>query len=165
MRRNDGSPAEGVGGEMSLLAVRMSSLGDIVLTFPALAPSALESPAARLVVVTKAAYAPLLRAHPAVDEVVALAGARGRAGLSELIQLARALRARRFAGAYDLHANLRSRLLLWLAGIPVRGRVETRALARRTRVLAATSAASSISPRRPPPARRCRARRSPSCAP
>jgi len=129
-----GVAAGGAGAKTSFLLVRMSSLGDIVLTFPALARLRAQFPMARLVFLTKAAYAPLAAAHPAVDEVVALAPA---SRFRDLLELARVLRRRRFAGAYDLHANLRSRLVLALAGIPVRGRVETRAIARRMRVLSA----------------------------
>jgi heptosyltransferase-2 len=114
-----------------ILAVRLSSLGDIVLAFPALAAIKVAHPKSGLSVLTKADYAPLLIAHPAVDQVLTVAPGRG---LGSLMATARALAERRFAGAYDLHAQARSRALLALAGIPVWGRVRTRPFARRALV-------------------------------
>jgi ADP-heptose:LPS heptosyltransferase len=118
------------GGE--ILAVRLSSLGDLLLAFPALAAIRTQHPGAHLRVLTKADYVSLLAAHPAVDEALTVVPGRG---LRPLLATARELRARGFTGAYDLHGQARTRALIALAGIPVLGRVRTRPFARRALVI------------------------------
>lgn len=130
------SAARPARGGAEILVLRFGSLGDVVLTFPALSLLAARAPAARIVYLTKQAYAPLVATHAAVDEVIALTAAdRGPRGA---LRLARRLRARRFAEVLDLHATPRSRFLSAWSGAPVRRRVANRALARRGLVAGAT---------------------------
>jgi len=119
--------APATGGGQAILAVRLSSLGDIVLAFPALQAIKAKHPGAELTVLTKATFAPLLQAHPAVDRVLPVDDGGGQGALARTV---RRMRAGRFAGAYDLHAKFRSWSLLKLARVPVWGQVRTRALAR-----------------------------------
>jgi heptosyltransferase II len=120
-------------GQREILAVRFSSLGDLVLAFPALSLIRSTHPGSRLTVLTKPEYVPLLAAVPAVDQVLPAHPGRG---LPALLATARLVRSRGFDGAFDLHASLRSRAVLGLAGVPVWGRIATRPLARRRLVLA-----------------------------
>lgn len=64
--------------------------------------------------------APVLRAMPAVDEVIELPLVRGSLQLGDRWRMARTLRARGYARAYVLPNNLKSALVPWLAGIPQR---------------------------------------------
>ena len=101
--------SQSLAGTPELLAIRFSSLGDIVLALPALALLRERSPAARIVLATKESYAPLAATCRAIDEVVTLGVEES--GWRGTLELARRLRARRFAAVYDLHGSLRSRFI------------------------------------------------------
>ena len=120
-----------------ILVVRFGSLGDVMLTLPALSLLRDRSPEVRIVYLTKAVYAPLAAAFPMVDEVIALTPAD--CGFTGLIRLARRIRARRFASVYDLHGSARSRFVTTASGARERRRVAGRALARRWLVARATA--------------------------
>ncbi len=122
------------GGE-EILVIRLSSLGDIVLTFPALELLSRKEPQARIVVLTKRAYAPLVAAHPVVDEVLVLD--ETERGIRGAWRLARRIRERRFSRVIDLHGTPRSRFIAARSGARRTGRVHSRALARRRLVGAA----------------------------
>jgi len=100
------------------LALRLGAMGDVVLTTGVLEYWQ-RTRGFRFDVLTRAAFAPLLEGHPAVNRVVGLApetlnGLRWLATAREL--------ARRYAGwgLVDLHGTLRSRLLAALWRGPVR---------------------------------------------
>ncbi len=105
-----------------ILVVRLSSLGDVVLTGPVYKSLKAHWPDARVSVLVKPAFAPVLAGHPGVDEVIAYRGLRDA--------LAR-VRAGGFTHLLDLHGNLRSRLLAALSGVPERASYRKDALARR----------------------------------
>jgi heptosyltransferase-2 len=94
------------GGTYEVLFIRFSSLGDVLLTTPAVKAVKRSRPESRVTFLTKAAFAPLLRGNPAVDRTVTLP--ENPKGLADLVRLCRNL------GEYDLvvdlHANLRSRV-------------------------------------------------------
>jgi ADP-heptose:LPS heptosyltransferase len=118
-----------------LLVIRLSSLGDVVLTLPALEVLRRREPEAHIVFLTKAVYAPLASAFPAVDEVMSLPD---DAGIAATLRLAALLRRRPLAAVYDLHGSLRSRLLAAFAGSRKIWRVRSRAATRRALVVRAT---------------------------
>jgi len=89
----------------NILAVRFSSIGDVLLTTPLLRVLRRRYPAGRLTVLTKQAYAPLLSHNPNLDRVLALDGQRSLAGV------AAELRASRYTHLLDLHDSVRSRAL------------------------------------------------------
>jgi heptosyltransferase-2 len=95
-----------------ILAVRFSSIGDIVLITPLLRALKARHPDCYLAVATKEEFAPLLRHNPHIDRIIEFAAG------DQLKQLARDLRAERFSHHLDLHGSMRSRALRWL----VRGR-------------------------------------------
>ena len=89
----------------NVLAVRFSSIGDILLTTPLLRAIRRSHPGARVTVLTKREYVPLLSHNPHVNLVLGLPANRS------LLSLASELRADRYTHLLDLHDNLRSRAL------------------------------------------------------
>lgn len=98
-----------------ILVVRLSSMGDVLLTTPLLRALRERHPAAWITYLTKRAFLPLLEHNPRVSEVIGLAP-DGR-----LRPLARALRQRRFTHGLDLHGSLRSHALRRLVRLRWRG--------------------------------------------
>lgn len=92
----------------NILAVRFSSIGDILLTTPLLRAIRQTYPEARVTVLTKREYIPLLSHNPHVNLVLGLAPNRS------LLSLASELRGDDYTHLLDLHDNLRSRALRFL---------------------------------------------------
>lgn len=90
----------------SLLVLRFSSVGDVVLTSGAMTALAKANPDARIVYATKNAFVDLMRHHPAVHDVVGLAPKESAASL-----LGRLAAFGPFDGVIDLHGKLRSRYI------------------------------------------------------
>jgi heptosyltransferase II len=86
----------------NVLAVRFSSIGDILLTTPLLRAIRQRHPGSRITVLTKQAFAPLLSHNPYINEVMALEHG------GSLRSLAAELRSRGFTHHLDLHGSLRS---------------------------------------------------------
>lgn len=108
-----------------VLVIRLSSLGDVVLTAPVFRALRQAWPDARLTALVKEDYADVLAANPDVDERLLLH--RGESILS----LIRRVRQARFDVVIDLHGNLRSRLVSLFCGAPRCVRYKKAALARR----------------------------------
>src|SRR5918994_322314 len=89
----------------NLLAVRFSSIGDILLTTPLLRAIRQRHPDARLTVLTKQSYVPLISHNPHVDKIMALTPGRS------LRSLAVEARGASFTHCLDLHGSIRSRAL------------------------------------------------------
>lgn len=100
-----------------VLVVQTSYLGDLVLATPVFTAIKRRWPDARLAVMTRPECAPVLRAHPDVDEVLA---DDKRGGVGNLLRLASSVRRQRFDIGLSLHRGARAALLLALAGIPLR---------------------------------------------
>lgn len=98
----------------NVLVVRFSSIGDILLTTPLLRAVRHTHPSARITVLTKRAYLPLLSHNPHVDRIIGLAPDRS------LLNLAVELRGDGYTDLLDLHDNLRSRALHLLVPGPWR---------------------------------------------
>ena len=62
----------------NVLFIKTSSLGDVIHHMPAIAEARRHRPDARFCWVVEEAFAPLVRLHPAVDEVVTVASRRWR---------------------------------------------------------------------------------------
>lgn len=92
-------------GLAHVLIIRLSSLGDILLTTPVLRLVREYCPMARIDFLTKAIYKDLLCANPCVDRVLLFDPQQG------LRQTLRTLRQTRYDLVMDLHRTLRSRLL------------------------------------------------------
>ena len=89
----------------NVLVVRFSSIGDVLLITPLLRAIRARHPEARITVLTKQAFAPLLERNPHVNRVLTLAPG------GSLRAIAAELRAAQFSHRLDLHGSLRSRLL------------------------------------------------------
>jgi heptosyltransferase-2 len=92
----------------SILVVRFSAIGDVILTLPVAEALKERFPEARIDYATKAEFADLVRHHPAVNRVWTLAKNSGFKGLRAM---AREIEGQRYDLLTDLHANLRSAYL------------------------------------------------------
>lgn len=100
-------PADGRrSGRPRVLVLRLSALGDVVLTTVFLRALRRRFPEARVDFLTKRLYAPLMAAQPTIDNVIAF---DPRAGIAGLAATGRLLRSRRYDLFFDLQKNLRSR--------------------------------------------------------
>ena len=94
-------------GFCRILVVRLSSLGDVVLSTAALAYLKDLFPRAEVEVLTYQEYAPLFRKHPCVSQVHTLSR---KEKIPSLIRKAMALGKRNFDYLYDAHNVLKSRI-------------------------------------------------------
>ena len=97
-----------------LLIIRNDRLGDLVLTLPAIAAARRALPDAKITLLASPLAAPLVAAHPDIDEVLFDDPADGA------VALARRLRALRADAGLAINYSRRNCLALWLAGIPRR---------------------------------------------
>ena len=96
---------------MKILILRFSSIGDIVLTTPVVRCMKAQLPDVEIHYATKPQYAGILQSNPNIDKVITLQGS--------VAELAKTLRAEKYDGVVDLHANLRTSLLRsLLPGVP-----------------------------------------------
>jgi len=95
----------------SVLVIRYSALGDVVLATSVLDPLRERFPEARIEWVTSRAYAPLLEGLPGIARVHGL----GRGGVREAVELAVKLRGR-FDLAIDLQNKVKSAIVARAAG-------------------------------------------------
>src|SRR3989475_9396731 len=98
-----------------ILIIKPSSLGDIVHALPTVASLRRRFPSARIAWLVKREWAAVLEGNPHLDEVLAL-DLSPKGWLSAI----RAVRAGRFDTVLDLQGLLRSALLGWISGAPVR---------------------------------------------
>ncbi len=105
-----------------ILVIRLSSLGDVVLTGPVYKSLKAHWPACRVTVLVKPQFAAALKGHPGVDEVVPFTG---------ILDAVRLAKDQGFTHLLDLHGNLRSFLIRALAGVPHTATYRKHALARR----------------------------------
>ncbi len=110
-----------------ILLVRLSSLGDVLHTFPAVTDLARAAPGAVLDWVVEEAYVPLVRMHPAVAQAIPLALRRWRRGLlrpavwREIAAFRHALRVARYDAVIDAQGLVKSAIVAALARGPVHG--------------------------------------------
>ncbi|MBN1998568.1 lipopolysaccharide heptosyltransferase II [candidate division KSB1 bacterium] len=88
-----------------ILIIRLSSIGDILLTTPVLRLLKQTFPSAELDFLIKSQFAPVLFNNPHVDHFFPF---DGKAGRRELFRIAGLLKQRRYDLVVDLHANFRS---------------------------------------------------------
>jgi heptosyltransferase-2 len=108
-----------------VLVIRLSSLGDVVLTGPVFETLRKAWPDAEITALTKEAFADVLSGHPAIDRLLLL-----RKGES-VLSLIRRVRAEHFDVVIDLHSNLRSRLVALFSAARQKVRYSKAALSRR----------------------------------
>jgi heptosyltransferase-2 len=113
----------------SVLVLRLSSVGDIVLTEPAVAALRETFPRAEIGFAVKERFGDLVSSHPAITRVHTL-GAGGGA-LSALVS---EIRGSGYSAVVDLHRNVRSARVVRASGIPLRTSYRKRELADTLRV-------------------------------
>ena len=91
-----------------ILVVRLSSIGDIILTTPLLRSLKTTYPDTRITFLIKKQFADLLALSPYVDELITFDSNTGFAGLRKLKKV---LKSRHFDLYLDIHKNWRSRYL------------------------------------------------------
>jgi ADP-heptose:LPS heptosyltransferase len=104
-----------------ILILRLTSIGDVVLTLPAVSALRQNFPSAKISFLTTKENAALLGGFRDVDEILALDRAAFRSGNlwrigREFFHLLHRLRAGKFSLAMDLQGNGESAWLIWLAG-------------------------------------------------
>jgi ADP-heptose:LPS heptosyltransferase len=95
----------------NVLVVRLRSIGDVVLTLPALQALHEWRPDLRIHMLVEPLSAPLLEGHPAIAEVIVL---------RKFWETAPLLRRREFSIAFNMHGGPTSAFLTRLSGAPVR---------------------------------------------
>jgi heptosyltransferase I len=100
-----------------ILFIKTSSMGDVLHHMPAVTDARRRFPDARITWVVDELYAPLVRLHPAVDEIIPIAVRRWRRKLlssttwAEINAALRKLRARRFDTIIDTQGLVRTALM------------------------------------------------------
>ena len=105
-----------------ILVIRLSSLGDVVLTGPVYKSLKARWPQSHIAVLVKPQFADALKGHPGVDEIVPFTG---------ILDAVRFLKDGAYTHLLDLHGNLRSRLIRLLSRVPNKAAYRKDALARR----------------------------------
>ncbi|MBN2565459.1 MAG: hypothetical protein JXB46_07085, partial [Candidatus Eisenbacteria bacterium] len=108
-------PASEPGDPNGIVVLRLSSVGDIVLTEPVVAVLRETFPRSRIGFVVKERYGDLISAHPAIDRVHLLSGSAA----ADMRRLAREVRQAGYGAAVDLHCNFRTAGLLRASRIPL----------------------------------------------
>ncbi|MDQ7051913.1 MAG: lipopolysaccharide heptosyltransferase II [candidate division KSB1 bacterium] len=93
-----------------ILLIRLSAIGDIILTTPLIRALRQRFPAAWIDFITKSKYADLLRFHPAVSQIYEFPD---HGGLTDLRTARQWIREQRYDIILDLHRNVRSYALTW----------------------------------------------------
>ncbi len=114
----------------SVLVVRLSSVGDVVLTEPVVAALRESFPGAAIGYAVKAQFRDLVASHPALSHVHLL-DMSSSGGMASLV---REIRDARYSAVVDLHRNARTARILRAARIPVRTAYHKRELRDAVRV-------------------------------
>lgn len=104
----------------NILLIRLSSLGDIVLTSPAIRAVRKHFPNARISMLVASQSADLLTENPHLDEVLQFDRHAKDKDTAEMIRLARVLRERQFDLSIDFQRKFRTSLLGYLSGAKCR---------------------------------------------
>ncbi len=107
----------------NVLVIRLSSLGDIVLSSPVYKNIKAAWPNARITLLVKPQFSKVLAGHPDIDEI--MVAKKG------LIANIRQIRAGNFTHLLDLHVTLKTILMSFFSRVPNRIRYDKNALERR----------------------------------
>ncbi len=107
----------------NILVIRLSSLGDIVLSSPVYKNIKAAWPQARITLLVKPQFAHVLAGHPDVDEIMI--------AKKNLWGNVRQIRAKNFTHLLDLHGTLKTMLMSFFSRVPNRIRYNKNSLERR----------------------------------
>ncbi len=113
-----------------ILIVRFSSLGDIILTTPAIGALKTKFPQSEIFFLTKIQYRDVLKADPRIFSLIEFDPIRKHKGFSGFMRLVFQLRSCDFDLLIDLHANLRSFFVRHLAKSKIKLKYNKRRLSR-----------------------------------
>ena len=99
-----------------ILLIRLSSLGDIVLTTPAIRAVRAHFPDAYIAMLVAKQSADVLRENPHLNEIIPFNRAAKDKDTGEMIRIVRILRQRQFALSFDFQRKFRTELLMYLSG-------------------------------------------------
>ena len=91
-----------------ILIIRMSSIGDIVLSTSFLQSVKTKFPDSQIDFLIKSEFADIMRYHPLIDNLIAF---KKKTGFKGLIELGKALRSNDYDMVYDIHSVFRTRVL------------------------------------------------------
>lgn len=110
---------------MNILIIRLSAIGDIVMSMPVAACLKAKWPKAKITWLTQPENKALLEFNPHIDQVICWDKAKTkslfqqkkfRAALSEVLALGRKLKAAQFDLCLDMQGLMKSGLMAWLSG-------------------------------------------------
>ena len=107
----------------NILVVRLSSLGDIVLSSPIYKNLKAKWPNSRITLLVKPQFAQVLAGHPDIDQIMV--------AKKSLWGNIRQIRAGHFTHFLDIHATFKTMLMGWFSNIPNRLRYNKNSVARR----------------------------------
>jgi heptosyltransferase-2 len=113
-----------------ILIIRLSSLGDVVLTTPVIKSLKQRFPQAQIFFLTKSRYLDLLKNDSHVFSIIGFDPQDKHRGISGFLELIRQLRTFKFDLLVDLHANLRSFLIRHLLKAEIKIKYDKRWLTR-----------------------------------
>lgn len=99
-----------------ILLIRLSSLGDIVLTTPAIRAIRAHYPNAYIAMLVAKQSADVLRQNPHLNEIIQFNRSAKDKDTGEMLRILRILRQRKFALTFDFQRKLRTELLMYLSG-------------------------------------------------
>ena len=91
-----------------ILIIRLSSMGDIILTLPVVEALKKEYPDSEILFLCKKKYRDLLHNNPRINRVIEFDSERDHKGINGITRLIKTLKALQFDLILDLHSNLRS---------------------------------------------------------
>lgn len=104
----------------NILVVQTAFLGDVVLVTPLLEALKERFPQARIAVVTTPTGGEILQGNPVISEIIVYDKKVTQRGWLNFLRVVRQIRERQFDLAVLPHRSMRTSLLAYLAGIPVR---------------------------------------------
>ena len=99
-----------------ILLIRLSSLGDIVLTTPAIRATRAHFPDAYIAMLVGKQSAEVLRENPHLDEIITFDRLARDKDTGEMLRTVQVLRERKFTLAIDLQRKFRTALLMYFSG-------------------------------------------------
>ena len=101
---------------MRILLIRLSSLGDVVLTTPAIRAVRAHFPDAYIAMLVAKQSAEVLRENPHLDEIITFDRLAKDKDTGEMLRIIRRLRERKFTRAIDLQRKFRTEILMYCSG-------------------------------------------------
>ena len=100
----------------NILLIRLSSLGDVVLTTPAIRAVRVHFPDAYIAMLVAKQSADVLRENPHLNEIITYDRLAKDKDTGEMLRVIRHLRERKFTTVIDLQRKLRTELLMYFSG-------------------------------------------------